>query len=686
MTKYWICIILLFFQPVLLFGRGKEGKELMDSLEAALSTIHSDTAKVQVQLALASASLDIDQKTSQANCEQALALARRLNYKMGIARAYNMLGSINNFTGNVDEALKDDSVSLAMYRDLGNKAGMASCYYNNGMSYAYSNYDEALKNLSAAVAIFREVGDKRRTAACYSVIGSVYTYKSDYPQALNNFFAGLKAYEAAGIKTGIAGCSANLGMVYIKEGDNTAALKYFADALRVFEELGIKSSIAACHQNIAGVYFNLDNYADARKHYNLALQLYAELNFKYGIADVYGAFGGIYEEEAKWDSALHDYFAALAIYREINNRYSVGKTLLDISNDLGKQKKYRECVLYANQGLDVAKEVQSLDLQAKGYGILKETYPMLGEYKKALAAYDAYITARDSVLNNDNTKKIVQAQMQYDFEKKESAVKAEQAKKDAEVKLKLHRRNTLMYGAVSAFAALLIIGTLLLRQSKLKANQQRVELEQKQLRAQMNPHFIFNCLNSIQHFVVANDVKNANKYLSGFALLMRQTLENSKQGVITLRREIEYLENYLVLETMRFEDKFTYEIICDDDLNKDTVEIPAMIIQPFVENAIRHGLCYIEGRQGKLKIKFYRKDNYLYCEVDDNGIGREQSQRLKTGSDIVYESQGMELTRQRLALVSRSVGSEYKLEIIDKKNVMQTAEGTTVIIKFPLES
>ena len=185
---------------------------------------------------------------------------------------------------------------------------------------------------------------------------------------------------------------------------------------------------------------------------------------------------------------------------------------------------------------------------------------------------------------------------------------------------------------------------------------------------------------------MANDVRNANKYLSGFALLMRQTLENSKDGVITLRKEIAYLENYLVLERMRFEDKFIYEIVCAADINRDTIEIPSMIIQPFIENAIRHGLCYLENRQGKLRIHFYVKNNHLYCEVDDNGIGREQSRKIKMVSDQLHESQGMELTRQRLALVSKTSGNEYKIEIRDKKSMAQESEGTTIIIKFPLEA
>ncbi len=681
-----LVIPLLFFLPLLSFSQGKEGRALVDSLQAALPAAKNDTAKVHLLLDLARASLDIDQKASHARCEEALALARQLGYKTGIARSYNILGSICNFTGHVDDALIDDSISLSMYRALGNKAGMGSCYYNNGMSYSYNNYGQALKNMDTALAIYKETGDARRVGSCYSLMGTVYTYKGDYPAALNSFLSGLKVNEEAGIKSGIAACSANLGMIYEKEGDNARALKYFTDALHVFEQTGVKTSIAACHQNIAAVYYNEDNYPEARKHYSAALQLYQEVNFKYGIADVYQSFGLVFEDERRWDSALHDYFLALGIYSEIKDNYSIAKTLMDVSNALGKQKKYRECVTYALQGLKIANEIQSLDLQAKGNYILKETYPELGEYKKAIEAYQAYITSRDSMQNQENTKKMVQAQMQYDFDKKEGAEKILQAKRDVDLQLRLHRKNVLIYGTLSASAALLVIGGLLFRQGRLKAEKQKTELEQKQLRAQMNPHFIFNCLNSIQHFIVAGDVKNANKYLSGFALLMRQTLENSKAGAITLRQEIEYLENYLVLERMRYEDKFTYEIICDEAVNKDRVELPSMIIQPFVENAIRHGLCYLEDRPGILQIRFYEKDRSLHCEVDDNGIGREHSHKLKMASETVYESHGMELTRQRLALVSRSLGSGYSIEIHDKKDAHGAPAGTTVLRKFPVES
>jgi LytS/YehU family sensor histidine kinase len=137
---------------------------------------------------------------------------------------------------------------------------------------------------------------------------------------------------------------------------------------------------------------------------------------------------------------------------------------------------------------------------------------------------------------------------------------------------------------------------------------------------------------------------------------------------------------------MRFEDKFTYAVECVPDINIDTVEIPSMIIQPFVENAIRHGLVNLETRKGLLKIRFYKKDDLLFCEVDDNGIGMEEAQKLKAQTFIKYQSHGMDLTQQRLLLVSKMYSKDYKITIVNKTGKDNSQEGTTIIIKFPLQA
>ena len=722
---------MLLSLPLLVAAQKKQGQALIDSLRKELDKAKEDTNKVNIFVSLAQCYDVSNPKEGIKYAELGLGLAKRLNYKTGIAKSYSVMGGLNSLQGKLSEGLQCDSIALTLFKELGNKHGIANGYYNMGIAYEQGNYEEALKDLLLGLKIFEEeqgnddlkksgiinsnnaigmvycskgnylqalehcrtalkasseIADKKRMGISYSNLGVIYYYIGNYPEALTNYFSALRICEEMGQKSGVADGHVNIGTIYELQNNHSDALKNFSSALTLYEEIGNKNSAGIALQNMGGVYSGEGNDSEALKYYSSALKLYEETSDKNGMGDCYQSFGIIYDNKVNYPEALNNYFISLRIFEEIGNKNAAAKSLECIGNTFCKQKKYVDAENYEKRALKIAKELGSNELIKKTNEVLSDLYARMGDYKKSLECYKLFVAARDTLFNEENTKKIVQTQMQYDFDKKESLAREQQAKKDAVLKLKLQQKNVSIYGTLSAFTLLLVIGSLLLRQSKLSANQQKAELEQKQLRAQMNPHFIFNCLNSIQHFIVANDVKNANKYLSGFALLMRQTLENSKDGVITLRREIEYLENYLVLERMRFEDKFTYEIICADDVNKDTIEIPSMIIQPFIENAIRHGLCYLVGKAGLLKINFYLRDNSLYCMVDDNGIGREQSHKLKMVSDMVYESQGMELTRKRLALVSKSAGAEYKIDITDKMNDQQQAEGTTVIIKFPLDA
>ncbi|MEM6963553.1 MAG: histidine kinase, partial [Bacteroidota bacterium] len=187
------------------------------------------------------------------------------------------------------------------------------------------------------------------------------------------------------------------------------------------------------------------------------------------------------------------------------------------------------------------------------------------------------------------------------------------------------------------------------------------------LRAQMDPHFIFNAMNSIQDFIVQEDKRSANHYLSQFSKLMRNILNVSDKDKIPLKKEIDYLKLYLSLEALRFEEGFHYEFEVDDSLNVENTFIPSMLIQPFVENAIKHGLMHKEG-QKNLWIRFIQKENYLLCEVEDNGIGREKSAMINARNKKVFRSRGMSLTKERIDLLNATNLNAMKLEIEDLKN------------------
>lgn len=216
---------------------------------------------------------------------------------------------------------------------------------------------------------------------------------------------------------------------------------------------------------------------------------------------------------------------------------------------------------------------------------------------------------------------------------------------------------------------------------KLMRERQINELEQMALRAQMNPHFIFNSLNSIQQYVFAGDVMEANEFITNFSSLVRQTLYISGKKFITLAEEVKYLDSYLQLEQAKYENMFRFQVISDENITENT-QVPPLFIQPFIENSIRHGVLNLENGMGEILVHFYRNSNFLFCIVEDNGIGRENASRLRKRTDARHQSKGMELVQKRI----ESLNSIYNCEItVSVEDIIEENKtGTRVKIKLPL--
>jgi len=220
-------------------------------------------------------------------------------------------------------------------------------------------------------------------------------------------------------------------------------------------------------------------------------------------------------------------------------------------------------------------------------------------------------------------------------------------------------------------------------QAKLKFQKESLLFENKALRAQMNPHFIFNSLSSIQHLIISGKKEASIKYLNKFSLLMRNLLESSIETNVVLTEEISLLEKYLELESLRFSESFQFSITVDEQLDPDTVEVPALIVQPFVENAILHGLLKKNEGEKLLQIRFKKVAHFIICEVEDNGIGRQASEALESELKNSKKSRGIEVTEKRLKMLNKS--EDVFFQIIDKTDKMGKATGTLVIIKIGIE-
>ena len=209
------------------------------------------------------------------------------------------------------------------------------------------------------------------------------------------------------------------------------------------------------------------------------------------------------------------------------------------------------------------------------------------------------------------------------------------------------------------------------------------ELEQLALRSQMNPHFIFNCLNSIQNFIVHKDFETTNTYLTEFAYLIRQTLENSTKSSITIENEVTYLNRYLAMERMRFDNAFRYTLYVDPSFEREFTYIPAMILQPYIENSIRHGVRYITDGTGLIEIEFRRVNKDLLCIIKDNGIGRKKAGEFRSHLHFEYQSRGMSLTADRIKALNREASEPITITVIDLEDERSQPTGTKVEIRFP---
>ena len=203
----------------------------------------------------------------------------------------------------------------------------------------------------------------------------------------------------------------------------------------------------------------------------------------------------------------------------------------------------------------------------------------------------------------------------------------------------------------------------------------------------MNPHFLFNALNSIQQMILANEEMVATRYLSRFSKLLRSILIHSDKETISLKEELDILRLYVELESVRFKEAFSYEIICDDDIDTDEVKIPTLLIQPFVENAIWHGLMHKEGKR-RLRIEFTDMNDYVQCVIEDNGVGRKRSAEIKMapGQDKKHTGKGIQVSVERLRAMQKNGGAEGSMNIHDLVNAQGDPVGTRVEINLPIQN
>ncbi len=366
---------------------------------------------------------------------------------------------------------------------------------------------------------------------------------------------------------------------------------------------------------------------------------------------------------------------------------------INLAKSYVRQNKYRQAIdlLDIIDIKSVETKVEQLELKKESAKVRSEAYRKIGNENKALESYQEYVQTLDQLtmqkeLDYTNlselNKKLGDNQWRIAFlEKDKEIYDAEIAMVERDRDLKIQKLKFQRWFIISLIItiSLLIFALLMMIQRARIQRRHNMYLDLKSLRTRMNPHFIFNALNSINGFIAKNEELNANKYLVQFSTLMRSILDNSDLDFISLAKEIEILNLYLQLEHMRFADKFSYEIKVGQDLDVENFNIPPMIIQPFIENAIWHGLRYKESG-GKLLLSIESEGAFVKILIEDNGIGRQKSKELKTKNQQINKSTGIITTQKRLEIISKIYNRAIRQQISD---LQINGEGTRVEIWLP---
>jgi len=627
----------------------------VDSLIGLLNKSTNDIDKAQLLNAVANEYKATDPSKMEEYANKALQLSRKIKFATEQGNAFLNLGNSNIIQGNYPNALRNFLEAKQIFenemnsgsKDESVKKGLAKAYGSMGIVFSeQSNYAKALQFHLKAVRLYEELNDFEKMARIYNNIGIVYKSQNNDFKALDYFIKAQKIQEKINDKT-IGITLTNIGNCYLSQKNYPKAFDYYSKAKTSLAKHQNPRALGELLNNL-GLYSKAaNNQQEAIQNWKLAIKSFESINDKFGIADTYIYLGQLYFE----------------------------------------QNKFNDAIISANKALELATTLNIPEQIAASEKLLSEIYQKQNDAPNALRHYKLYSVAKDSLTNHENIRKSVQAEMNFDFEKREALQKKEIEKKELIFKEE-SKRHAMQTFFVVLFVLLLVgIGFLIYNRIQLKKTltlqKELAEYEQKALHLQMNPHFVFNCLGSISSFIVQNGTDSAIKYLSKFSKLMRLTLEYSKESLIPIDKEIESLQNYLELEQLRFNQKFEFSIAKSAEI-EDDMAIPPLLLQPFVENAIIHGLIP-KKENGQIEIHFSIQNQSLICTIIDNGIGFDTSQEVKENLVSLHKSMALDITKKRLEMMEAVTSKASHVAINELKDEIGKSIGTKVVLNLPIQ-
>lgn len=590
-------------------------------MENVLKTSIADTAKITVFNTLALRLKNSNPDTAVFYANQALALAIQLDNKFEIANSYMRIAESKYNLGNFGEAIKytDDAIVIYDYllipekffdKTIVVKKKARAIVLKGNIFFIQGNFPAAIQMNLKSLKIFEELKDWEGVAAIRANMGSIYSVERKYTEALKFLLLSLNKYKEIGSKGGVSMCYSNIGNVFYEQNKFTEAIKNYLSALKLNEETGDKKGMASCYQNLGNAYSKLERYEEAFKNELVALRLSEEIDDKHGIASISGNLGNSY---------LH-------------------------------QKKYKESLASYNRAMTISKEIGALEIIQQTYLGLSELDSAMGNFGQAYQHYKNYILYRDSLFNKENSEKIIQSQVQFEFDKKEALVKAGNEKKEAIAKQQLQKQKILRNSIIAGTALLVIFFGLFFNRyqlSKKIEKQEAILKERRRIGSDMHDDLASGLTSIRMLSEIAKGKSNGQKTdeIDKISQSAETLMENMREIIWALNTENNKLED-LVFYIRKYAGEFLD--ICSIEYRFDIPEsIPSVFLSAEKKRniflSVKESLHNIAKHAGATLVTLhFNFDKGIHITITDNGKGIEASKPESSGHGLKNMKSRME--------------------------------------------
>lgn len=596
-----------------------------------------------------------------------------------------------------DTALSMLDSAILMCRRYNSYGDLA--YFENSKGICYWKlgiYPKALEAFRDAYEAHEQLNDQDNMAYTLNNLSACYVRLGDYEKALNTALKSMKIKEKKGNELDIAMSLINIGGILVKLDNDDEALTKYLKALAIFKKNNASTYYGKCLNNVGSIYKRKGQFETARHYYLQAQQQFEATGEKENLASAYRYLAAIDIKESKNSAALENYQKSLTLCKAYQDQHGMAISRIGIAEALKNKGDLQGAIRHLKEALTNAEDIGATELKRDAHLSLSECYELQRNTSAALSEYKIYTRLSDSLLNQEKINNMNEMQVRYETEKKEQEIEILKQKNEIdqlEITTQHQKIRQQQHFIIISIVILLLIVTILLllfnryrlKQIAIKEKSERkaLQLESRLLRTQMNPHFLFNSLNSIQSYISEADTFMAETYLSKFARLIRNILEHSRKNMVPLEDDLDSLKLYLAIEQLRFKNGFDFYIHMTEDLAQEEYFIPPMMIQPFVENAIIHGIRHKNG-QGRIDIRLETDNELLTCEIVDNGVGRKFAEEIRQKNGK-RPSLGMQVTEERIEVLRREMNRGAEIKIIDLKNENGEPTGTKVILRIPFE-